>query len=165
MENKKAQLHWTFQGRFATKSSTKIQKIHQKYKKQQGRRLRRRPTGGALRAPPMGFAVFVFLVDFLYFCGSFCGKSALKCPMQLCLFIFHRGYSLSQKATPCISFGIFVFLLRVQQASIKVSWVLERWVLNPINEFKLLKIMQKTPKKHLKSIQNSLKSVWCIKIN
>ena len=51
MENKKAQLRWTFQGRFATKSSTKIQQIYQKYKKQQGRRLG-----------------FVFLVDFLYFC-------------------------------------------------------------------------------------------------
>ena len=46
MENKKAQLHWTFQGRFATKSSTKIQKIHQKYqnnKSHGGRRQRRRP--------------------------------------------------------------------------------------------------------------------------
>ena len=31
MENKKAQLHWKFQGRFATKSSTKIQKIKNKY--------------------------------------------------------------------------------------------------------------------------------------
>ena len=30
--------------------------------------------------------------------------------------------------------------------SIKVSWVLERWVLNPINEFKLLKVMQKPTK-------------------
>ena len=35
MESKKAQQHWTLQGRFATKSSTKIQKIRQKYQKQQ----------------------------------------------------------------------------------------------------------------------------------
>ena len=46
--------------------------------------------------------------------------------------------------------------------SIKVSWVLERWVLNPINEFKLFKIMQKPTKKQLKSIKinrNPLKSI------
>ena len=39
--------------------------------------------------------------------------------------------------------------------SIKVSWVLERWVLNPINESKLLKIMQKPTKNN----QNPSKSI------
>ena len=50
----------------------------------------------------------------------------------------------------------------IECLSIKVSWVLERWVLNPINEFKLLKIMQKPTKKQLKSIQihrNPFKSI------
>ena len=68
MENKKAQLHWTFQGRFATKSSTKIQKIHQKYKNNKSHRGRAKlaPRGAPPKAAPLLF--FVFLVDFLYFC-------------------------------------------------------------------------------------------------
>ena len=65
MENKKAQLHWTFQGRFATKSSTKTQKITQKYKNNKSH-------GGAREArPPWGAAEGGALVVFCIFVDDF----------------------------------------------------------------------------------------------
>ena len=49
-------------------SSTKIQKIHQKYKNDEAPPLAA-PQGGRASRAPLGFVVFIFLVDFLCFCG------------------------------------------------------------------------------------------------
>ena len=70
MEDKKAQLHWTCQGRFATKSSTKIQKIHQKYQNNKGAAFGGAPRGARFARPPWdllflnsgGFSVFLWMI-------------------------------------------------------------------------------------------------------